>query len=122
MISITKLLWDSHNYGDNLRYIEGAALEKCGVSKGRGPVVAWNCTKTCNLKCRHCYANSDSKRYEGELTFNQAKEFIDDLRDYNVPVLLFSGGEPLMKGNLLDILAHANKRKIRSTISTNGTL
>lgn len=122
MISITKLLWDSHNYGDNLRYIEGAALEKCGVSKGRGPVVAWNCTKTCNLKCRHCYANSDSKRYEGELTFNESKEFIDDLRDYNVPVLLFSGGEPLMRENLLDILAHANKRKIRSTISTNGTL
>lgn len=122
MISITKLLCDSHNYGDNLRYIKGAALEKYGVSKGRGPVVVWNCTKTCNLRCRHCYANSDSKIYEGELTFDETKEFIDDLSDFNVPVLLFSGGEPLMRKNFFDILDYANKKHIRSTISTNGTL
>jgi putative heme d1 biosynthesis radical SAM protein NirJ1 len=122
MISITKLLCDSKNYGDNLRYVEGAALEKCGVSHGRGPVVAWNCTKTCNLKCKHCYASADNKIYEGELTLDESKKFIDDLKDFNVPALLFSGGEPLMKKNILDLLDHANKRKIRSTISTNGTL
>lgn len=122
MISITKLLCDSKNYGDKLRYVEGAALEKCGVSPGIGPVVAWNCTKTCNLKCKHCYASADNKTYEGELTLDESKEFIDDLKDFNVPALLFSGGEPLMKKNILDLLDHANKRKIRSTISTNGTL
>ncbi|MFT8352011.1 putative heme d1 biosynthesis radical SAM protein NirJ1 [Clostridium saccharoperbutylacetonicum] len=122
MISITKLLCDSNNYGDSLRYVEGASLEKYGVSPGRGPVVAWNCTKTCNLKCKHCYASSDSKRYEGELTLEESKKFIDDLKEFNVPALLFSGGEPLMKENILDIIEHASNRKIRSTISTNGTL
>lgn len=122
MISITKLLCNSENYGDSLRYVEGAAVEKYGVSPGRGPVVAWNCTKTCNLKCKHCYASSDSKPYEGELTLDESKKFIDDLKEFNVPALLFSGGEPLMKENILDLLDYANQRKIRSTISTNGTL
>ncbi|GFP75360.1 putative heme d1 biosynthesis radical SAM protein NirJ1 [Clostridium fungisolvens] len=122
MISITKLLCDSTNYGDSLRYVEGASLEKYGVSPGRGPVVAWNCTKTCNLKCKHCYASSDSKKYNGELTLSEAKKFIDDLEEFKVPALLFSGGEPLMRENILDLLAYANERKIRSTISTNGTL
>jgi putative heme d1 biosynthesis radical SAM protein NirJ1 len=122
MISITKLLCDSNNYGDSLRYVEGAAVEKYGVSPGRGPVVAWNCTKTCNLKCKHCYASSDNKQYDGELTLEESKKFIDDLKDFNVPALLFSGGEPLMKENILDLLDYASKRKIRSTISTNGTL
>ena len=122
MISITKLLLDSHNYGDGPRYVEGAALAKYGVNKDKGPVVAWNCTKTCNLKCKHCYANSDSKRCKGELNIDEAKAFIDDLKDFKVPALLFSGGEPLMRENFLDIVAHASKRNLRSTISTNGTL
>ncbi|OCA98983.1 putative heme d1 biosynthesis radical SAM protein NirJ1 [Clostridium beijerinckii] len=122
MISITKLLCNSDNYGDSLRYVEGAAIEKYGVSPGRGPVVAWNCTKTCNLKCKHCYASSDNKRYDDELTLDESKKFIDDLKDFNVPALLFSGGEPLMNENILELLDYASQRKIRSTISTNGTL
>ncbi|NRY62942.1 putative heme d1 biosynthesis radical SAM protein NirJ1 [Clostridium beijerinckii] len=122
MISITKLLCNSDNYGDSLRYVEGGAIEKYGVSPGRGPVVAWNCTKTCNLKCKHCYASSDNKRYDDELTLDESKKFIDDLKEFNVPALLFSGGEPLMKENILELLDYASQRKIRSTISTNGTL
>jgi putative heme d1 biosynthesis radical SAM protein NirJ1 len=122
LISITKLLCDSKNYGDNLRYIEGASSEKFGVSPGKGPVISWNCTKTCNLKCKHCYASSDNKRYNDELTLSDSKRFIDDLKIFNVPALLFSGGEPLMKEDILDILNYANKKNIRSTLSTNGTL
>lgn len=122
MISITKLLCNSKNYGDNLRYIEGASSEKFGVSPGKGPVISWNCTKTCNLKCKHCYASSDNKKYNDELTLSDSKRFIDDLKNFNVPALLFSGGEPLMKEDILDILNYANKKNIRSTLSTNGTL
>lgn len=122
MISITKLLCNSKNYGDDLRYIEGASSEKFGVSPGKGPVISWNCTKTCNLKCKHCYASSDNKKYNDELTLSDSKRFIDDLKNFNVPALLFSGGEPLMKEDILDILNYANKKNIRSTLSTNGTL
>ncbi|WP_315065700.1 putative heme d1 biosynthesis radical SAM protein NirJ1 [uncultured Clostridium sp.] len=122
MISITKLLCDSKNYGDDLRYVEGASSEKFGVSPGKGPVISWNCTKTCNLKCKHCYASSDNKKYNDELTLSDSKKFIDDLKNFNVPALLFSGGEPLIKEDILDILNYANIKNIRSTLSTNGTL
>jgi putative heme d1 biosynthesis radical SAM protein NirJ1 len=122
MIGVTKLLCNSQNFGDTIRYVEGAAQERYGVSAGRGPVVVWNCTKTCNLKCLHCYADSENKKYYGELDLIEAKEFIDDLAQFKVPVILFSGGEPLIRKDIFNILEHASKYKIRSTISTNGTL
>lgn len=121
MIGITKLLCDSQNFGDSIRYVKGAAEEKFGVSPGRGPVVVWNCTKTCNLKCMHCYADSDNKQYEGELSLKESKNFIEDLAGFKVPVILFSGGEPLLRKDLFHILEHTRKYNIRSTISTNGT-
>ena len=87
-----------------------------------GPVVAWNITRTCNLNCVHCYSDSDSKKYDGELTTTEAKKFIDDCADFKVPVLLLSGGEPLMRPDVLELVEHANRRHIRATLSTNGTL
>ena len=68
MISITKLLMDAPNYGDQLRYEPKAHECKNGVAPGRGPVVVWNCTKTCNLSCVHCYARSEAIKYQNELT------------------------------------------------------
>lgn len=122
MIGVTKLLCGTENFGDKLRYVNGANHQINGVSKGRGPVVVWNCTKTCNLKCIHCYANSDSKKYEGELNTKEAMTLIDDFNEYKVPVILFSGGEPLLREDLFELIKHAGKYNIRSTISTNGTL
>lgn len=122
MISITKLLCDSDNFGDSLRYVKGASNQKHGVSNGKGPVVVWNCTKTCNLKCRHCYANADEKSHPGELTLKEAKDMLSDLKEFNVPVILFSGGEPLIRKDFFDLLKYNSNLGIRSTISTNGTL
>jgi len=102
--------------------VNGASQQKNGVSDGRGPVVVWNCTKTCNLKCMHCYANSDSKKYEGELSTKEAKALISDFDEFRVPVILFSGGEPLLRNDIFELIKHAENHKIRSTISTNGTL
>ncbi len=122
MIGVSKLLCGTEGFGDRLRYVNGANEQKSGVSAGHGPVVVWNCTRTCNLKCMHCYADSDSKKYEGELSTKEAKTFIKDLHEFRVPVILFSGGEPLVREDLFDLIQHAGKYKIRSTISTNGTL
>ena len=122
MVGVTKLLHNSENYGDKLRYAKGAANSIHGVNTGLGPVVVWNCTKTCNLKCRHCYAESDNRKYNGELSLKEGKAFIDDLGDFKVPVILFSGGEPLLREDIFNLLDYSNKRSIRSTISTNGTL
>lgn len=122
MIGVSKLLCGTENFGDKLRYVRGANEQRNGVSAGRGPVVVWNCTKTCNLKCMHCYANSDSKKYESELSTKEAKALINDFDEFKVPVILFSGGEPLLREDLFELIEHAGNRKIRSTISTNGTL
>lgn len=122
MIGVSKLLCGTENFGDKLRYVHGASQQRNGVSDGRGPVVVWNCTKTCNLKCMHCYANSDSKKYEGELSTKEAKALISDFDEFRVPVILFSGGEPLLRNDIFELIKHAENHKIRSTISTNGTL
>jgi radical SAM protein with 4Fe4S-binding SPASM domain len=84
--------------------------------------VVWNCTRTCNLRCVHCYSESQNKTYENELTHEQACALIDDLAQLKCPVLLFSGGEPLLRPDMLDLAKRAKDKGIRPTLSTNGTL
>ena len=122
MISVTKLLFATEYFGDSLRYTNDAHKARNGVREGMGPVVVWNSTRTCNLKCRHCYMSSDAKKYQNELTTAEAKQFIDDLADFNVPVLLFSGGEPLIRPDFFELADYAAKKGVRPTLSTNGTL
>lgn len=66
--------------------------------------------------------SSDAKKYQNELTTAEAKQFIDDLADFNVPVLLFSGGEPLIRPDFFELADYAAKKGVRPTLSTNGTL
>ncbi|MGI6093223.1 MAG: putative heme d1 biosynthesis radical SAM protein NirJ1 [Negativicutes bacterium] len=122
MISISKLLCDTENFGDSLRYAKGVHGQKHGAAVGMGPVVAWNITRTCNLKCVHCYSSSDAQKYSGELTTAEAKKFIDDCAEFKVPVLLLSGGEPLIRPDVFELVEYAKTRGIRTTFSTNGTL
>lgn len=122
MISVTKLLFAREYYGDSLRYTKNAHAMRNGAGEGMGPVVVWNSTKTCNLKCRHCYMSSDNKKYQNELTTKEAKSFIDDLADFHVPVLLFSGGEPLIRPDFFELAEYAQAKGVRPTLSTNGTL
>ena len=122
MISVTKLLFAREYYGDSLRYTKNAHAMRNGAGEGMGPVVVWNSTKTCNLKCRHCYMSSDNKKYQNELTTQEAKSFIDDLADFHVPVLLFSGGEPLIRPDFFELAEYAKEKGLRPTLSTNGTL
>lgn len=122
MISVTKLLCNSEYFGDHLRYSQSSHGTKNGAAKNLGPVVVWNSTKTCNLKCIHCYADADVCRDDDELTTAEAKRFITDLGQFKVPVLLFSGGEPLLREDLFELTAYCHQFNIRPTISTNGTL
>ncbi|MCL4424202.1 MAG: putative heme d1 biosynthesis radical SAM protein NirJ1 [Firmicutes bacterium] len=122
MIGISSLLVDSDTFGDSLRYSHASRGQRHGAIAGHGPVVVWNVTRTCNLHCRHCYSASEAKSYEGELSTEQARAFIDDLADFKAPVLLFSGGEPLMRPDILDLAQYAHERGLRTTFSTNGTM
>jgi putative heme d1 biosynthesis radical SAM protein NirJ1 len=122
MISVTKLLFDTEYFGDSLRYSQGSHGARNGTTLDSGPVVVWNSTKTCNLKCAHCYMESDAQNYQGEMTTEEAKRFIDDLVEFKSPVLLFSGGEPLIRPDFFELAGYAISHGLRVTLSTNGTL
>ena len=128
MINITKLYCDRATEGDALRYgRRGAAADPLGrpiaaTAGARRPVVVWNITRTCNLRCIHCYTDSEARRYAGELTPEQGHALIEDLAQFGIPALLFSGGEPLTHPHLFEWVSHAVSRGVRPTLSTNGTL
>src|SRR6476646_10016623 len=122
MISVTKLLGGPEFFGDRLRYDESSSKQQHGTRTGMGPVVVWNSTKTCNLECIHCYASAKKKKFTGEMTTEEARAMIDDLADFKVPALLMSGGEPLVRPDILELAEYATKQGIRITFSTNGIL
>ncbi len=117
MISISRLLCGTISPGDNLRYREPG---KAGVEPG--PVVVWNCTRQCNLNCIHCYAGSSSRAEPPSMNTKQGLQFVEDLAEFNVPVILFSGGEPLLRQDLFELARHAVGLGMRIALSTNGTL
>jgi len=122
LIGVSRLLVGTESYGDSLRYAPASRGQTRGTVAGRGPVVVWNITRSCNLRCVHCYSDSEPLKYEGELRTEEALRVVDDLAAFRVPVILWSGGEPLIRRDLLDLVSHAREKGIRSTISTNGTL
>lgn len=97
----------------------------CGTESRRDslrPVVVWTMTRRCNLKCLHCYTDSENRCYPGELTMEEAVRMLDDLATFKIPALLLSGGEPLMHPDFFGIAQYAKMRGLRLTLSTNGTL
>ena len=117
MINITRLWTGAEQPADHLRYGQGhghgrsagGAVESCAPasSRVRKPIVVWNITRTCNLKCVHCYADASARKFEGELDWDQCCAVIVDLADYKVNALLFSGGEPLVHPRFMELLERA---------------
>ncbi|MFP8958747.1 TIGR04347 family pseudo-SAM/SPASM protein [Natrialbaceae archaeon A-CW3] len=124
MISISKLLCDLDAEGDGLRYDAAADSSKPQITteKQRRPVVVWNTTRRCNLYCAHCYAAAETRPAAGEFSTMEARRFLEQLADYDVPVVLFSGGEPLVRQDLIELVAYAADLGLRPVLSTNGTL
>ncbi|MBI4640844.1 MAG: radical SAM protein [Candidatus Tectomicrobia bacterium] len=128
MISISRLYCGAETSGDSIRYgrpsHEGQQLGYTipKSAKERRPVTVWNVTRTCNLHCIHCYTDSEAKWYPHELTTDEAKTVINNLAEFQIPALLFSGGEPLARKDLFELVAYARESGIRPTLSTNGTL
>ena len=87
-----------------------------------GPVVIWNLIRRCNLSCRHCYSTSLDIDFKDELTTEQIKSTIDDLDIARVPVIILSGGEPLLRPDIFEITAYAKAQGFYVALSTNGTL
>ena len=87
-----------------------------------GPVVIWNLIRRCNLTCKHCYSISADIDFKGELSTDEVYTVMDDLKDFKVPVLILSGGEPLLRPDIFDISRRAKDKGFYVGLSTNGTL
>ncbi|MFO8091378.1 MAG: 12,18-didecarboxysiroheme deacetylase [Desulfatiglandaceae bacterium] len=125
MIGISKLYCGTVEPSDALRYQRRSGelpSHLLQFSIDKKPVVVWNVTRACNLKCIHCYAGAVEKAGEKELNHQEALGLLDNLSDFGVPVVLFSGGEPLMRPDITELASYAVKRGMRAVISTNGTL
>ena len=133
MINISRIYANHSTTGDPLRYGKKGPQQvshghhfknhaKAKSASERRPVVVWNVTKQCNLRCIHCYTSSDNNTAPDELTHEEGLKLIDDLAEFKIPALLFSGGEPLIRPDLFELANHAVKQGLRPVLSTNGTL
>ncbi|MBI2910012.1 MAG: radical SAM protein [Chloroflexi bacterium] len=125
MIGVTKLLCGGTSPGDALRYGRRSSelpSHLLQFSEDKKPVVVWNLVRRCNLHCIHCYSTSQDHDYPGELDTTEAKALIHSLADFGVPVVLFSGGEPLIRPDIFELIGVAAERGVRAVLSTNGTL
>jgi len=125
MIGISKLYCGAVEASDPLRYgrhSKNLPSHLLQFSRDKKPVVVWNVTRRCNLKCVHCYSRSEDRSYGGELSFEEGVRLLDDLAEFGSPVILFSGGEPIIRPDILDLIRHAVGRAMRAVVSTNGTL
>ncbi|MDR2825817.1 MAG: 12,18-didecarboxysiroheme deacetylase [Deltaproteobacteria bacterium] len=125
MIGISKLYCGQVEPSDTLRYGRHSGKLPSHLlqfSADKKPVVVWNMTRRCNLKCVHCYAQAKSIQGKDDISTTQAKTLIDDLAAFGAPVMLFSGGEPLLREDLPELSRYATSKGMRAVISTNGTL
>ena len=123
MIGISKLYLGKVEVSDPLRYGRKSSQLPSHLlqfSEDKKPVVVWNVTSRCNLSCTHCYAATDG--LTGDLSTHEALAVIDDLAEFGCPVLLFSGGEPFTRPDILQLARHAAGKGLRVVFSTNGTL
>jgi Fe-coproporphyrin III synthase len=125
MIGISKLYCgtvepsDALRYGRDSKHLPSHLLQ---FSSDKKPVVVWNLTRRCNLRCVHCYAQADDQVHHDELTTAEGKTLLEDLAAFGAPVILFSGGEPLVRPDLVELADYAVRLGMRAVISTNGTL
>lgn len=97
-------------------------VRRRGAAGSVKPVVIWNLTRTCNLKCRHCYTVSSDNIFKGELSHEQALGVLDDLSAFRIPALILSGGEPLSRFDFWELAERARTLDFRHlSLSTNGT-
>jgi len=130
MIRITQLVHGKGTVSDALKYRKKPPHQVpsrlLAFAETRRPVVFWNITGMCNLACAHCYISAGTVGHNNsrsrELSTEEAKAFIEDLAQMKIPLLLFTGGEPLMRRDFWELTDHATAHGLKTALSTNGTL
>ncbi len=85
-------------------------------------MIAWELTRNCNLDCVHCRARAGAGPYDNELTLEECVRIIDDIAAFATPTIILTGGEPLLRKDIFDIIEHATAKGLRTVIAVNGTL
>ncbi len=85
-------------------------------------IISWNTTLRCNLKCPHCYIDAARTEQKPELTTAQGKQLIDQIARVSRPMLILSGGEPLLRPDIFELSRYATAKKLTVVLGTNGTL
>jgi len=105
------------------RLLEGPDIKGAHPARSTGPqapVVVWNITRRCALRCAHCYSGSSNNVYAGELSTVECVRLVDDLAAFRVPAIIFSGGDPLLREDIFTVMRYAADSGIRAVLSTNG--
>lgn len=124
MIIFSKALADQATVWDALRASESCENlppDLLRFSAKTKPVVMWNLTQQCNLNCQHCYMDAGGFARD-EMSLEDGIRLVDDLNELKIPILIFTGGEPLMCSKFYPLAFHAREIGLRTVISTNGTL
>nr|QNO57796.1 PqqA peptide cyclase [Methanosarcinales archaeon ANME-1 ERB7] len=127
MIRITQLVHGKGTVSEALKHREKppdqVPSELLAFAETRRPIIFWNITNKCNLACTHCYINAGpGVDISNELSLAEAKAFIDDLAEMRAPLILFTGGEPLMRTDFWELASYATEQGLKTAVSTNGTL
>lgn len=85
-------------------------------------LIAWEVTRSCNLACKHCRAEAHPEPYPGELSTAEAKTLIDSFPETGNPIIIFTGGEPLLRDDIFELTAYAHGKGLRCVMAPNGTL
>lgn len=127
MIRITRLLHGKGTVSELIKRRKGSLSdvpsELLAFTEANRPLVFWNLTNRCNLLCSQCYINAKSGNSNNEeLSTDEAKNFIDNLAEMKIPLLMFSGGEPLLRKDLWELASYAKSKGLKTALSSNGTL
>ncbi len=114
MLSVSKLL------SAKLPFRRERETDSTRYMREERPVVVWNVTRRCDLHCVHCYNDSADGLFPGELTTEEGRRLIDDLAAFKVPALIFSGGDPLLRNDIYELVSYALSKGIRPILSTSG--
>ncbi|MDR1993477.1 MAG: radical SAM protein [Nitrososphaerota archaeon] len=85
-------------------------------------IISWNVTRECNLKCSHCYINANERKLDNELSTKEGKQLMDQIYEVSRPLLVLSGGEPLLRPDILELIKYGSKKGIKMGLGSNGYL
>lgn len=92
------------------------------IERAQLRLLAWEVTRSCNLNCLHCRASAEKGPYEGELSTEEALSLMEGVASFALPVVILTGGEPLLRGDILQIAEHGTRLGLRMVMAPNGTL